>query len=115
MGCKCKDCKCNEMTNEQIISQMDDQTKPYVETIIDRNIRIRHFDTRYGDHLFKWHWDEEARVIEALNDNDWQFQFDDELPIPLTKGGLIGIPKGLYHRIIKGTTPISIKICSFLE
>jgi hypothetical protein len=88
---------------------------PFSEDIISDRIKIRHFSAETPEEEFKWHWDEEARVIEALNDNDWQFQFDDELPIPLTKGGLIGIPKGLYHRIIKGTTPISIKICSFLE
>ncbi len=110
MGCKCKDCKCNEMTNEQIISQMDDQTKPYVETIIDRNIRIRHFDPRYGDHLFKWHWDDEDRWIEATSETDWKFQFDDELPESLEPNKIIMIPKGVYHRLIKGTHILSLKI-----
>ena len=88
---------------------------PFSEEIISDKIKIRHFSSDTPDEDFKWHWDDEDRVVESLNDNDWMFQFDNELPIPLTKGSLICIPKGLYHRLIKGTTGISIKICSFLE
>ena len=29
--CKCKSCKCNELTNEQVVNQMEDQTKPFTE------------------------------------------------------------------------------------
>jgi hypothetical protein len=86
---------------------------PFTEEIISDRIKIRHFSPETPEEEFKWHWDNEARVIEALNNNDWEFQFDDELPIPLTKGGLIGIPKGLYHRLIKGSTGLSIRIFTF--
>lgn len=115
MACKCKSCKCKEMTNEQVIQQMDDQRKPYTERVytsfaFDTEIRERHFDKTAPEHLFKWHWDEEDRWVEAIYENDWKFQFDNELPQDIPPGKIIQIPKGHIHRLIKGTTPLSISI-----
>lgn len=112
MGCKCKSCKCGKSSIDEIIQKMDDQTKPYTEEIIDEHTKIRHFDPLAGDHLFKWHWDEEDRWIESLDSNDWQFQFDNELPQSLEPGKIIYIPVGIIHRIVKGTSPITIRIKS---
>jgi len=98
------------MTNEQVIQQMGDQTLPFTEEIIDNTTKIRHFDQTAPDHLYKWHADEEHRYIEALNENDWQFQFDDELPQSLEPGKIIHIPKGLIYRLIKGKSDLSISI-----
>ena len=110
MGCKCKNCGCGKMTTEEIIRQMDDQTKPFTEDIISDTEKIRHFESTAEPHLFKWHWDNEDRWIEYLNENDWQFQFDNELPQSIEPGKIIYIPKGLIHRLIKGSTPLSVKI-----
>ena len=110
MNCKCKTCKCGKSMTDEIIQQMDDLTKPFTDEIINDNERIRHFDPLAPHHLFKWHWDEEDRWIESLDKNDWQFQFDNELPQPIEPGKIIYIPTGLIHRIIKGTTPISVRI-----
>lgn len=115
MACKCKECKCKEMTNDQIIEQMDDQRKPYREEVFvsfgsDREVKVRHFDLTAPDHLYKWHWDEEDRWVEAKHENDWKFQFDNELPQSLEPGKIIMVPKGTIHRLIKGTTPLSIEI-----
>ena len=110
MGCKCKNCGCKDLTNEMVIDQMDDQQKPYTAEIIDEHTKIRHFDPLYEDHLFKWHWDEEDRWIESLSENDWAFQFDNELPQSIEPGKIIFIPKGLIHRTVKGTTKLSLRI-----
>jgi hypothetical protein len=110
MSCKCKSCGCKKLTNEQVIQQMDDLTKPFTEDIINDTEKIRHFDPNADNHLFKWHWDEEDRWIESLAENDWSFQFDNELPQTLEPNKIIFIPKGLIHRIIKGKTSISIRI-----
>ena len=110
MGCKCKNCGCKDLTNEMVIDQMDDQQKPYTEEIIDEHTKIRHFDPLSEDHLFKWHWDEEDRWIESLSENDWAFQFDNELPQSIEPGKIIFIPKGLIHRTVKGTTKLSLRI-----
>jgi len=106
--CKCKDCGCGQKLIQEVLEQIEDQRLPYTEEWLDSNTRIRHFDHTMPDHLFKWHYDLEDRVIEPLEETDWQFQFDDQLPIPIE--GQIFIPKGVYHRLIKGTTPLSLAI-----
>ena len=110
--CKCKSCKCNELTNEQVVNQMEDQTKPFTQEDYSTDTVLRHFDKSAPDHLYKWHADEEDRFIESLNENDWQFQFDNELPQSIEPGKIIHIPKGLIHRLIKGTSELSISIKS---
>ncbi len=110
--CKCKSCKCNELTNEQVIQQMEDQTKPFTEEQYSTDTILRHFDPTASDHLYKWHADEEDRFIESLNENDWSFQFDNELPQSIEPGKIIHIPKGLIHRLIKGKSELSISIKS---
>ena len=110
MDCKCKNCGCNKTTIEEVIQQMNDPRKPFIEEIISVTERIRHFDPNANDHLFKWHLDEEDRYINSINENDWQFQFDNKLPQPLEPNKIIYIPKGVIHRLIKGTTPLSIYI-----
>lgn len=98
------------MTHEEVIQQMDDKRLPFTERVLSENIRIRRFDPDMPEHLFKWHWDREDRVIEVLEDNDWRFQYDNEMPIPMLTGVDIKIPAGVIHRVIKGTTPLSVKI-----
>ena len=110
--CKCKSCKCNELTNEQVINQMEDQTKPFTQEDYSTDTVLRHFDKSAPDHLYKWHADDEDRFVESLNENYWQFQFDNELPQSIEPGKIIHIPKGLIHRLIKGTSELSISIKS---
>lgn len=97
------------VTYEEMIDMINDQRKPFTEEHYGDYI-IRHFDPSYPEHLFKWHWDNESRRIIALNESDWKFQFDNEMPINLTTESIISIPKGTIHRVIKGTVPLSVKI-----
>lgn len=107
--CKCKNCGCGKMSMEELISNINDQTKPFIEEFFD-DYSIRTFEPTYPEHLYKWHSDPEDRNIEVLEDSDWRFQYDNELPSPLLAGIDIKIPKGTIHRIIKGTTNLKIKI-----
>ena len=93
-----------------MISMIDDQRKPFIETIISDNEVIREFLPGQPDHLYKWHADPEDRLVQVLEDSDWRFQYDNELPTPLLTGIDIKIPVGVIHRIIPGTTKLSIKI-----
>jgi hypothetical protein len=81
---------------------------PFKEEIISDSIFIRDFeqDTDSGDYL--WHRDREDRVIESIGETDWKIQIDDELPKPIK--GKIFIPMGVYHRVIKGTGNLKIKL-----
>jgi hypothetical protein len=82
--------------------------KPYKEHKISESVIIRTFSVNIPEEELQWHWDEEDRLVEALNKNDWQFQFDNQLPIPFEK--MINIPAGEIHRVIKGTVPLIVKI-----
>ena len=81
---------------------------PYVEHKISESVAIRtfFFDTDTAE--LQWHWDEEDRIIEALSDNDWQFQFDNCLPEKIYRP--IYIPAGKIHRVIKGSGDLIVKI-----
>ena len=68
--CKCKSCKCKELTNEKVIEHMDDLTKPFTEEVYSSDITLRHFNKSASEHLYKWHADNEDRYVESLNEND---------------------------------------------
>jgi hypothetical protein len=40
----------------------------------------------------------------------WKFQFDNELPKEIGPGSTIHINKRCYHRLIKGSTPLKVRI-----
>ena len=82
--------------------------KPYTEEKKDGHI-IREFSDNTPSFEFVWHRDREDRVVQAINDTDWLFQLDNQTPIRLTKDKLF-IPKETYHRIIKGTGDLVVKI-----
>ena len=81
---------------------------PFKEEIVSNNVFIREFkqDTDSGE--FMWHRDFEDRVIESISKTDWQIQLDDELPKVIQ--GEVFIPMGVYHRVIKGTGDLKIKL-----
>ena len=81
---------------------------PYIETKIGDNTFIREFrqDTDSGE--FMWHRDREDRIIEPVDETDWMLQIDDELPMKIE--GEVFIPMGVYHRLIKGTGDLRIRL-----
>lgn len=88
-------------------------TLPFKEEKISENIFIRTFYQDIDSGELHWHRDHEDRIIESIGETDWKFQLDNELPINIKCE--IFIPKGVYHRIIKGTGDLKIKlqkICS---
>jgi|TARA_B110000977_G_scaffold128158_1_gene163638 hypothetical protein len=80
-----------------------DTGRPYIE---NKDIRI--FNQTTPEDEFVWHKDREDRLIDPVKETDWMFQFDNELPRKITR--LLFIPKGVYHRLIKGTGDLSLKI-----
>jgi hypothetical protein len=82
---------------------------PYFEYIINENTVIRVFEC--SDDLGTeelWHRDDEDRVIEILGETDWQIQLDNQLPTSMNIP--ISIPKHMWHRAIKGTGCLQLKI-----
>jgi hypothetical protein len=81
---------------------------PFEETKLEENTFIREFkqDTDSGE--FTWHRDREDRVVKSINETDWMVQIDNELPKSLNEE--VFIPMGVYHRVIKGTGNLKIKL-----
>jgi hypothetical protein len=81
---------------------------PFKETKLSDNTFIREFkqDTDSGE--FMWHRDFENRIIESIGETDWMIQIDNELPKQIR--GEVFIPMGIYHRLIKGTGDLKIKL-----
>jgi hypothetical protein len=69
---------------------------------------IRTFSKDIAPDELKWHTDGEDRTIIPLNKSDWMIQIDNELPKLIQ--GVIYIPEGKYHRVIKGSTDLKVKI-----
>lgn len=81
---------------------------PYKETKLSDNTFIREFTQETDSGEFMWHRDYEDRIIESIKDTDWLIQIDNELPKKID--GKIFIPKGVYHRLIKGTNNLVINL-----
>ena len=83
-------------------------SKPYTQLIKDDYI-IRDFLYNTPAIEFVWHRDKEDRIVQAMHDTDWLFQLYNEIPKRLSKNKLF-IPKETYHRLIKGTGDLKVKI-----
>jgi hypothetical protein len=82
--------------------------RPYKEEIKEDYI-IREFLQSTPSFEFVWHRDKEDRIVQAMHDTDWLFQLDNEIPQQLSENKLF-IPKETYHRLIKGTGDLVVKI-----
>lgn len=69
---------------------------------------IRTFSKDVESEELKWHRDREDRIVTPLGQNDWMFQRDNQLPQPMD--GEILIPRGEWHRVIKGTTDLVVRV-----
>ena len=81
---------------------------PFVEKEIQTNVFIRTFYQNVDSGDLHWHRDREDRIIESTHETDWTFQIDNELPKRLENK--IFIPKGVYHRLIKGKGDLVLKV-----
>ena len=81
---------------------------PYQE-VKNKDYFIRHFSKDLTSFELVWHRDREDRYILPTHSTDWKFQLDNELPQDLSDKKLF-IPKGIYHRLIKGTGDLTLKV-----
>ena len=81
---------------------------PFKETFVGNNQYIREFDADVDTHELEWHIDKEDRIVEIIENINWEVQLDNELP-KLLKDKLF-IPKETYHRVIKGDSKLIVRI-----
>lgn len=83
--------------------------KPYTESY-DNGLIIREFKEDVDSEELVWHRDKRTREITILEGRGWQLQLDNQLPQELKQGKLYIIPEMEYHRLIKGTGKLVVKI-----
>jgi hypothetical protein len=81
---------------------------PYIDIEVTDKYIIREFNENIDPIELKWHRDNELRIVEILGETDWKIQLDNELPTSLNQ--LIRIDKHQWHRVIKGTGTLKLKI-----
>ncbi len=89
--------------------KLDESTLPFKQTTKD-GIKTRVFDKNIDNHELKWHRDERDRIVEVVKGSGWKFQTDNELPRTLKEGDRFTIPSEIYHRVIRGSGDLVIKI-----
>jgi hypothetical protein len=83
--------------------------KPYLELKV-RNGKIRVFRDSVNEEDLIWHRDKKDRTLIVLEGFGWQLQLDNEEPKDLLEGHSYSIDKMEYHRIIKGTGDLVVRI-----
>jgi len=81
---------------------------PYKDIEVTDTYIIREFSDNINPIELMWHRDDENRTIEIIGDTDWKIQLDNQLPTSINEQ--IFIPRHLYHRVIKGTGTLKLKI-----
>lgn len=74
------------------------------------NVKVRTFDSNVDEHELKWHRDRESRIVQVIESDNWKVQLDNELPVLLESGKSYLIPKGVFHRVIKGNGDLKLSI-----
>lgn len=71
---------------------------------------LRTFSESVDEQELIWHRDKRTREVSVISGEGWKLQMDNQLPEEMTQGKLYTIPKMEYHRIIKGTGQLVLKI-----
>jgi hypothetical protein len=82
--------------------------KPYLDLERTDSYIIREFGSDIDPIELMWHRDDEDRTIEIIGDTDWAVQLDNNLPTSLNER--IFIKRHEWHRVIKGTGKLTLKI-----
>lgn len=83
-------------------------SRPYNDLLVTNEYIIREFDENIDPIELMWHRDDENRLVEAIGITDWKIQLENELPLNMDKP--IFIPRYMWHRAIKGTNKLKLKI-----
>ena len=82
--------------------------KPYKDLEITDQYILREFSDSVDPIELLWHRDNEDRTIEIVGETDWAIQLDNKLPTSLNNR--IFIARHEWHRVIKGTGNLLLKI-----
>ena len=82
--------------------------KPYTDIEVTDQYIIREFSENIDPIELMWHRDDEDRIVEIIGKTDWKLQLENQLPTSMNQP--IFIPRHEWHRAIKGTGNLKLKI-----
>jgi len=82
---------------------------PFKQELIEGKI-MRTFSSDVDSEELKWHYDLKDRLVQVVEGDLWMLQMDKKLPEILTPLKEYFIPKGVYHRVIKGNGDLVVMI-----
>ena len=82
--------------------------KPYKDLEVTDKYILREFSQDIDPIELMWHRDDEDRLVEIVGETDWKLQLDNQLPTSMNQP--IFIPRHEWHRVIKGTGTLKLKI-----
>ena len=83
--------------------------RPYTDIEKTDKYIIREFSESIDPIELLWHRDREDRIVEIIEGIDWKVQLEDQLPISLANSPIF-IKRHEWHRVIKGTGTLKLKI-----
>ena len=81
---------------------------------ITHNCFFKEFNLNDDDEELEYHLDNTSRFVKVLNSSGWMFQFQNCEAQKMTKGMVIHISKKIKHKMIKGTTNLSVQVLEVL-
>jgi len=91
-------------------SEINESTLPFKEENVRPDIFKRTFSRGLDGYELKWHTDNEDRKVKVIQSSDWKIQLDNELPQTFYEGKEYFIPKGVFHRVIKGEGDLVVEV-----
>ena len=82
--------------------------RPQIDLEVTDKYITREFSENIDPIELLWHRDDEDRTVEIIGKTDWKLQLDNQLPTSINKP--IFIPRHEWHRVIKGTGTLKLKI-----
>jgi len=74
------------------------------------SVLIREFSNKTSDSEYVWHRDKKDRYVKILEGKDWFIQLYNQVPKKLVENCVYFIPANNYHRVIKGSTNLIVRI-----
>jgi len=84
--------------------------KPYKDQILNETTKLRTFESTVDSNELVWHQDRNTRHITVMEGDNWALQLDNQLPQDLLPGKTYTIPAEMFHRVLRGSSRLVVKI-----
>jgi quercetin dioxygenase-like cupin family protein len=71
---------------------------------------FREFSCHVEESELVWHRDHRDRTITVVSGEGWAIQMDDCMPVVLTVGDVVQIPRATFHRVLKGRGNLQVSV-----